>query len=82
LITIDYLLLIGAVLILISIVTSKILDNIGIPTLLLFIGVGIIAGSEGLGGIVFNDPALAQSIGIVALLFILFSGGLDTDWRE
>lgn len=81
-ISIDYLLLIGAVLILISIITAKLLDNIGIPTLLLFIGVGIAAGSEGLGGISFNDPALAQSIGIVALLFILFSSGLDTDWRE
>ncbi|MHC1739008.1 MAG: potassium/proton antiporter [Ignavibacteriaceae bacterium] len=81
-ITIDYVLLIGATLILISIITAKLLDNIGIPTLLLFIGVGIAAGSEGLGGISFNDPALAQSIGIVALLFILFSSGLDTDWKE
>lgn len=54
----------------------------GIPTLLLFIGVGMLAGSEGIGGINFNDAGLAQSIGIVSLLFILFSGGLDTNWKE
>lgn len=81
-ISIDFLLLIGAVLILVSIISSKLLHNLGIPTLLLFIGVGIAAGSEGFGGIEFDDPALAQSIGIVALLFILFSSGLDTDWKE
>src|SRR5690606_280071 len=48
--------------------------------LLLFIAVGMIAGSEGIVGIYFNDPRLAQYIGIVALAFILFSGGLDTNW--
>lgn len=81
-IAIDYLLLIGSVLVLTSIVFAKLLDNIGVPTLLLFIGVGMLAGSEGLGGIYFNDASLAQSIGIISLIFILFSGGLDTNWGE
>ncbi|HRZ77496.1 MAG TPA: potassium/proton antiporter, partial [Bacteroidales bacterium] len=54
----------------------------GVPVLVLFISVGMLAGSEGLGGIVFNNPASAQFIGIVALNFILFSGGLDTDWKS
>ena len=81
-IAIDYLLLIGSVLVLTSIVFAKLLDNIGVPTLLLFIGVGMLAGSEGFGGIYFNDASLAQSIGIISLLFILFSGGLDTNWSE
>jgi len=82
LIAIDYLLLIGSVLVLISIVFAKLLDNIGLPTLLLFIGVGMLAGSEGFGGIYFDDPSLAQSIGIISLIFILFSGGLETNWTE
>jgi cell volume regulation protein A len=42
----------------------------------------MLAGSEGLGGIEFSNAALAQSIGTIALIFILFSGGLDTDWKE
>lgn len=79
---IDYLLLTGAILLLLSILLAKSLDKIGIPTLLLFIGIGMLAGSEGIGGIYFDDPSLAQSIGIISLVFILFSGGLDTNWKE
>jgi cell volume regulation protein A len=44
--------------------------------------IGILAGSEGIGGIHFDNAALAQLIGIVALIFILFSGGLDTNWES
>ena len=79
---IDYLLLTGAILLLLSILIARSLDNIGVPTLLLFIGIGMLAGSEGIGGIYFDDPSLAQSIGIISLVFILFSGGLDTNWKE
>ena len=43
---------------------------------------GMLAGSDGPGGIYFDDYALAQGIGIVALVFILFSGGLDTRWAD
>src|SRR5690554_1321515 len=81
-ITIETLLLIISLLILLSIIIARIFDNIGVPTLILFIGVGMLAGSEGLGGIEFSNAALAQSIGTIALIFILFSGGLDTDWKE
>jgi cell volume regulation protein A len=42
----------------------------------------MLAGSEGVGGINFNDPKLAQFLGVVALTFILFSGGLDTKWES
>jgi cell volume regulation protein A len=62
LLSIDILLFITAILILISILLAKLTHNIGMPTMLLFIGVGILAGSEGLGGIYFDDAALAQSI--------------------
>jgi len=81
-IPIEYLLLIGSLLVLASIAIAKVSDNIGIPTLLLFLGIGMIAGSEGPGGIYFDDAALAQSIGVIALVFILFAGGLDTRWSE
>ncbi len=75
-------LLVGAgVLVLLSIVASKVSGRIGLPALILFLLVGMLAGSEGIGGIEFDDPLLAQSLGIVALAFILFSGGLDTEWR-
>jgi cell volume regulation protein A len=42
----------------------------------------MLAGSEGIGGVYFNNPKTAQFIGIVALNFILFSGGLDMDWQS
>jgi cell volume regulation protein A len=42
----------------------------------------MLAGSEGPGGIDFNNPWFAQALGVVALAFILFSGGLDTDWAN
>jgi cell volume regulation protein A len=80
--SIDTILLVGAALILASIAIAKLSDNLGVPALLLFLGIGMLAGAEGPGGIVFSDAGLAQSIGIIALVFILFAGGLDTRWHE
>ena len=80
-VTIENILLIGSILLLISIIAGKTSYRFGVPTLILFLLVGMLAGSEGLGGIHFNDPKLAQFIGIIALNFILFSGGLDTSWQ-
>ncbi len=79
--SIDTLLLVFSVLIILSIFIARISNNLGIPVLLLFLGVGMLAGSEGPGGIYFDDPRLAQNIGIVSLVFILFSGGLSTHWK-
>jgi len=79
---IEYALLIGSLLILVSIALAKFSDNLGVPTLLFFLGIGMLAGSEGPGGIYFDDAQLAQSAGIIALVYILFAGGLDTKWRE
>jgi len=81
-ISIEYLLLLGGALILISIGIAKFSENLGVPVLLLFLGIGMLAGSEGPGGIYFDNAGLAQSLGILALVFILFAGGLDTDWRS
>lgn len=74
--------MIGSVLLLISIVAGKTIRKFGVPTLIFFLIVGMLAGSEGIGGIYFHNAALAQFIGIVALNFILFSGGLDTNWQS
>jgi potassium/hydrogen antiporter len=78
----DNILLLGSILLMMSIFISKTGSRFGIPTLLLFIAVGMFAGSEGVGGIYFDDPKLTQFIGIIALNFILFSGGLETQWTS
>ncbi len=79
---IENILLWVAVLIFVSVVASKLSDKFAVPALLLFLVIGMLAGSEGLGGIYFDDAQLAKSIGIVALIFIIFCGGLDTSWQE
>lgn len=75
-------LLIGSVLLFISLIAGKTSYKFGVPTLLFFILVGILAGSEGLGRIYFDNPKVAQIIGIIALNFILFSGGLSTKLKD
>ena len=79
--TIENILLVGSILLLISIVAGKTSYKFGVPTLILFLGIGMLAGEDGIGGISFNDPQISQLIGVVSLNFILFSGGLDTDWK-
>ena len=80
--TIENIVFIGSVLLLISIIVGKTSYKFGVPTLILFLGIGMIAGSDGIGGIQFDNPQIAQFIGIVSLNFILFSGGLDTQWSS
>lgn len=74
-------LLIGAILLFLSIVAGKAGYKFGVPALLLFLGVGMLCGSDGFG-IQFNNPATAQFIGVLALSIILFSGGMDTKYSE
>lgn len=75
-------LLVGSGLLLLSVIAGKTTSRLGIPTLIFFLIIGILAGSEGIGGIHFDNAAIAQLIGITALNFILFSGGLDTNWHS
>jgi cell volume regulation protein A len=79
---IEHILLAVAILLLLSVLGSMISGRVGVPALLLFLVLGMLAGSEGLGGVEFDDPWLAQSLGVVALAFILFAGGLDTRWVQ
>jgi potassium/hydrogen antiporter len=78
----EKILLVGSVLLLVSILAGKTSSRFGVPTLLLFLVVGVLAGSEGIGKIYFDDPHIAGFIGVIALNFILFSGGLDTNWQS
>lgn len=77
---IEHLMLIVAALLGLSVLASKTSGALGVPALVLFLAIGMLAGSDGLGGIYFDNAALTQSVGVVALAFILFSGGLDTSW--
>ncbi|MBX3118446.1 MAG: potassium/proton antiporter [Fimbriimonadaceae bacterium] len=75
-------LLLGAVFLVLCVFASKLSSRLGVPALVLFIGIGMLAGSEGPGGIPFSDFALTKELGMILLGFILFSGGLDTDWKH
>ncbi|MCW5899093.1 MAG: potassium/proton antiporter [Flavobacteriales bacterium] len=77
-ISVEQILLVGALLLLVSILASKTSGRLGVPSLLLFMGVGMVAGTDGLGIIDLQDAGIAQFLGIVALVFILFSGGMDS----
>ena len=72
--------LVSAALLFASVLASRASSRIGVPALLLFLGVGMLAGSDGPGGIAFADAELTAQVGSTALAFILFSGGLDTRW--
>src|SRR5688500_10241324 len=62
----------------VSVVFSRTLDRLGVPIVLLFLVLGMLAGSEGLLGLAFNDFRFAFRLGTMALIFILFDGGLNT----
>lgn len=61
--------------------SSPLSERLGVPALLLFLGLGILAGSEGLAGIPFDDYELSFRLGTLSLVLILFDGGLNTSWR-
>lgn len=80
-IQIELILLGLSILFLISILSGKASSKFGVPALLLFLSVGMLSGSDGLG-IQFNNIQTAQTIGTISLCIILFSGGLDTKISE
>lgn len=79
--TIELFILIISILLFFSILAGKTGYRFGVPTLLIFLLIGIVSGSEGLG-LEFSSPDVAQYIGVVALNIILFSGGMDTRVSE
>lgn len=68
----------GAVLLLLAILASALSYRIGMPLLLVFLAVGMLAGEDGPGGIQFDDSGIAYTVGSVALAIILLDGGLNT----
>ncbi|MCZ2151592.1 MAG: potassium/proton antiporter [Bryobacterales bacterium] len=80
--SLDQMLIIAATLLIAGVLASKVSNRLGIPALLLFLLIGMLAGSEGIGGIPFDDARLTQTLGIIALSFILFAGGLETEWAR
>ena len=74
--------MVGSFLLFISILASKLSSRLGIPTLLIFLLIGMLAGADGVGGIQFQSPYIAKVLGTVTLTLILFSGGLDTDFAH
>ncbi len=75
---VDSLILGIGLLLLLGIVSSKLSTRLGVPVLVLFLVLGMLAGSDGIGGIAFENYRLAHGIGSLALAIILFDGGLST----
>src|SRR4029078_7735233 len=78
--SLEWILIVFSSLVVVRILTIKLCNRFGIPSLVLFVAIGMLAGSDGPGGMYFDDPSLVKSLGILALIMILFSGGLDTEW--
>ncbi|WP_010651240.1 potassium/proton antiporter [Oceanobacillus massiliensis] len=76
-----FLILTFSIILIISIIGTKFTAKVNTPSLLFFITVGMIIGKEGLNIFAFYDPEMAQLIGMMALVVILFDGGIKTDWK-
>ena len=74
-------LLIGAAVVLAAIVAARVAHGIGLPGLLLFLGLGLALGEAGVG-VRFDDAGLAEALGLSALVLILAEGGLTTSWAR
>jgi cell volume regulation protein A len=78
---VDALVLFGALLLGVGVLASSIAGRIRVPAFLLFIAIGMVLGDDGLAIVRFDDEAFAQSLAVVALVLIIFEGGLTTDAR-
>ncbi|EMI54309.1 potassium/proton antiporter [Rhodopirellula sallentina] len=80
--SIETLILITGILLLLGIASNQFSSRMGVPVLFIFLVVGMLAGSEGIGGIEFEDYSVAYGIGTVALCLILFDGGVRTPYQS
>lgn len=74
-----FLLGIGAAVVLVSVLAVRVSTRVGLPSLLIYLGIGVALGESGLG-IRFDDAGLTQALGVAALVLILADGGLSTRW--
>ncbi len=72
----------GSVILLLSVLLSKSSGRFGLPILIIFLFIGILAGSEGVMGIHFENYELTHSLSLIALCLIIFSGGIETDLKD
>jgi cell volume regulation protein A len=77
----DRILLVGAAVLLVAIIAVRLSGRLGLPSLLIYLGMGLALGESGLG-IRFDDAELAHALGFAALVIILTEGGLTTRWNE
>jgi len=80
-IDIDAILLAGAAVLIAAIIAARVGSQVGLPSLLLFLALGMVMGESGLG-VQFEDAALARALGFAALVVILAEGGLTTKWSD
>ncbi|MGW0282564.1 potassium/proton antiporter [Streptomyces sp. NPDC003236] len=78
----NQLLLVCSVVLLVAVAAVRISSRSGLPSLLVYLGIGVVMGQDGLGHVSFNSAALTQVIGYAALVVILAEGGLGTKWKE
>ena len=76
------LILIGGLLLAAGIAAAMVADRVRVPGLILFLGLGMLVGSEGLGGVEFDDVELTRTLGTIGIVLILFEGGLTAGWEE
>jgi potassium/hydrogen antiporter len=76
------LILVAGLLMAAGLAAAKVADRARVPGLLLFLGLGMLAGSEGIGGVEFDDAELTRTLGTIGLVLILFEGGMTAGWRE
>src|SRR5918995_2100944 len=65
-----------------GIVAALVANRLRFPGLILFLALGMLIGSEGPGGVEFDDAELTRTLGTIGLVLILFEGGLTAGWRE
>lgn len=76
------LILIGGLLLAAGIGAAMVADRLRVPGLVLFLGLGMLIGNEGVGGVEFTDVELTRTLGTIGLVLILFEGGLTAGWKE
>src|SRR3954471_19881016 len=74
-------LLVGAAVLLVAVTAVQLSSRFGVPTLLLYLGLGMLLGEDVLG-LTFDDAELARNLGLIALALILAEGGLTTQWSS
>jgi potassium/hydrogen antiporter len=78
----DSFILLLAFLFIVGVLTTRFSTRLGVPSLIFFILVGMVMGSDVLGIVYFDNASLTQKIGVIALIIILFEGGLQTNWKN